>query len=222
MQRLQVLEDRLWSSRRGLKGEDPRHTRDIQTGAVAGVAPPVATEDLATTTQPRTRPSIPEVSGTLNAVLTSETDTENLTVTHRLLHTGSDHGSDQERLVLGRLGSPPAPGSKYLLYGNPSPRMVHSHQDSRDTLETGNDLSCSYNTEMNSGNMPLGLETQTDLSRGDWNQYSSSVYSEGCLDKKGEVIVIDEVTVKVEGDAPLTWNADETPFMGRTLVGQHQ
>ncbi|XP_041730200.1 zinc finger protein 112-like [Coregonus clupeaformis] len=61
---------------------------------------------------------------------------------------------------------------------------------------------------MDPGNMPLGLETQTDLSRGDWNQYSSSVYSEGCLDKKGEVIVIDEVSVKVEGDAPPTWNAD--------------
>uniref|UniRef100_A0A8K9Y4Z7 C2H2-type domain-containing protein n=1 Tax=Oncorhynchus mykiss TaxID=8022 RepID=A0A8K9Y4Z7_ONCMY len=46
--------------------------------------------------------------------------------------------------------------------------------------------------------------------RGDWNRYSSSVYPEGCLDKKGEVIVIDEVTVKVEGAAPLTWNADKT------------
>ncbi|XP_029605119.1 zinc finger protein 3-like [Salmo trutta] len=63
---------------------------------------------------------------------------------------------------------------------------------------------------MDPGNISLGLETQTDLARGDWNQYSSSVYSEGCLDKKGEVIVIDEVTVKVEGDGPLTWNADET------------
>ncbi|XP_045071423.1 zinc finger protein 569-like [Coregonus clupeaformis] len=61
---------------------------------------------------------------------------------------------------------------------------------------------------MDPGNMPLGLETQTDLSRGDWNQYSSSVYSEGCLDKKGEVIVVDEVIVKVEGDVPPTWNAD--------------
>uniref|UniRef100_A0A4W5NIP9 C2H2-type domain-containing protein n=1 Tax=Hucho hucho TaxID=62062 RepID=A0A4W5NIP9_9TELE len=56
--------------------------------------------------------------------------------------------------------------------------------------------------------MPLGLETQTDLSRGDWNQYSSSVYSEGCLDKKGEGLVEDEVTVKVEGDISPTWNAD--------------
>nr|XP_023990608.1 gastrula zinc finger protein XlCGF53.1-like [Salvelinus alpinus] len=59
---------------------------------------------------------------------------------------------------------------------------------------------------MDPGNMPLGLETQTDLSRGDWNQYSSSLYAEGCLDKKEEVIVVDEVTVKVEGDAPLIWN----------------
>nr|XP_046190430.1 zinc finger protein 583-like isoform X2 [Oncorhynchus gorbuscha] len=59
---------------------------------------------------------------------------------------------------------------------------------------------------MDPGNIPLDLETQTDLSRGDWNQYSSSVYSEGCIDKKGEVIVVDEV--KVEGDVPPTWNAD--------------
>ncbi|XP_045073349.1 zinc finger protein 271-like [Coregonus clupeaformis] len=58
--------------------------------------------------------------------------------------------------------------------------------------------------------MPLGLETQTDLSRGDWNRYSSSVYSEAYLAKKGEVIVVDEVTVKVERDAPQTWNVDET------------
>ncbi|XP_029605103.1 oocyte zinc finger protein XlCOF22-like [Salmo trutta] len=61
---------------------------------------------------------------------------------------------------------------------------------------------------MNPGNMLLCLERHTDLSRGDWNQYTSSVYSEGCLDKKGEVIVVDDVTVKVEGNAPPTWNAD--------------
>nr|XP_029543078.1 zinc finger protein 184-like [Oncorhynchus nerka] len=61
---------------------------------------------------------------------------------------------------------------------------------------------------MDPGNISLGLETQTDLSRGDWNRYSGSVYTEGCQDKKVEVIVVDEVTVKVEGDAPPTWNAD--------------
>ncbi|XP_024254509.2 gastrula zinc finger protein XlCGF26.1-like [Oncorhynchus tshawytscha] len=61
---------------------------------------------------------------------------------------------------------------------------------------------------MNPGNISLCLETQTDLSRGDWNRYSSSVYCEGSLDKKGEGLVVDEVTVKVEGDTPLTWNAD--------------
>uniref|UniRef100_A0A4W5NP83 Wilms tumor protein homolog n=1 Tax=Hucho hucho TaxID=62062 RepID=A0A4W5NP83_9TELE len=195
--------------------EDPTHTRDIQTGAVAGMVPPVSVEDLATTPQPRTRPSITEVSGTLNAVLKSEIDTETLTVTHRHLHTESDHGSDPERLLLGRLGCSPAPDSKYLLYGNLSPRTVHSHQDSGDALETGNDLSRSYTTAMDPGIMPLVLETQTDQSRGDWNPYSSSVYSEGCLDKKREVIVIDEVTVKVEGDVPLTCNAEETRLWER-------
>uniref|UniRef100_A0AAZ3R2W3 C2H2-type domain-containing protein n=1 Tax=Oncorhynchus tshawytscha TaxID=74940 RepID=A0AAZ3R2W3_ONCTS len=55
------------------------------------------------------------------------------------------------------------------------------------SLDTGrDDPSCSYATEVDPDNMPLGLETQTDLSRGDWNRYSSSVYSEGCPDKKGE------------------------------------
>ncbi|XP_029621594.1 zinc finger protein 329-like [Salmo trutta] len=186
--------------------EDPQHSRDIQTGAAAVVAHPVATEDLATAPQPRTRCSITEVSGTPNAVLKSETDIETLTVTQRHLHTGSDHRSDAERL--GPLGCPPASGSEYLLYGNRSLRMVHSHPDSGDALETGSDPSCSYTTEMDPGNISLGLETQTDQSRGDWNQYSGSVYSEGCLDKKGEGLVIDEVTVKVEGDVPPTWNAD--------------
>ncbi|XP_064880870.1 zinc finger and SCAN domain-containing protein 5A-like [Oncorhynchus nerka] len=183
--------------------EDPRHSRDIQTGATG--APPVAMTNP-TIVQPRTRSSITEVNGTLNGVLKSETDTETLTVTQRLLHTGSDHRSDYEKL--GPLGRPPALGSKYLLYGNLSPRTIQSHQDSGDVLETGNDPSCSYTTEMDPDNMPLGLETQTDLSRGDWNRYSSSVYSEGCLDKKGEGLVLDEVTVKVEGDIPPTWNAD--------------
>uniref|UniRef100_A0A4W5JQD2 Uncharacterized protein n=1 Tax=Hucho hucho TaxID=62062 RepID=A0A4W5JQD2_9TELE len=119
--------------------EDPRHSRSIPTGVTSGVAPPVATEDLSTAaaTQPRTRCSITEVSGTLSAVLKSDTDTS--TVTQRLLHTGSDHRSDPERLGLGPLGCPPAPGSEYLLYGNPSLRTVHSHRDSGDTLETGND-----------------------------------------------------------------------------------
>ncbi|XP_071260893.1 uncharacterized protein [Salvelinus alpinus] len=187
------------------EGEDPQHSTDIQTGAAAGVAPPVATEELSTasTLQSRTRCSIKEASRTPNAILKSETVTE----TQRLLQAGSDHRSDPERLELGPLGCP-ALGSEYLLDGNPSQRTVHSHRDSGDVLETGNDPSCSYTTETDPDNMPLGLETQTDLSRGDWNRYSSSVYSEGCQDKKGEVIVVDKV--KVEGDAPPTWNVDET------------
>ncbi|XP_014050521.2 zinc finger protein 19-like [Salmo salar] len=188
------------------EGEDLQQIRNIQTGVAAGVAPPVATKDLTASPQPRTKRNITENSGTMNEVLKSETDTETLIVTQRLLHTGSVLRSDPEGL--GPLGCPPAPGSEYLLYGNPSPRTVHSHRDSCDALETGNDPSCSYTTEIEPGNISLGLETQNDLSRGNLNQYSSSVYSEGCLDKKGEVIVVDEVTVKVEGNAPPTWNVD--------------
>uniref|UniRef100_A0AAZ3R0R2 C2H2-type domain-containing protein n=1 Tax=Oncorhynchus tshawytscha TaxID=74940 RepID=A0AAZ3R0R2_ONCTS len=185
------------------EGEDPLHSRDIQAGAAA---PPEYTEDLTAKPQPRDRHSIAEVSGKPNGVLKTETNTENLTVTQRLLHTGSDLKSDPERLGLGRLGCPPAPASEYLLYGDSG--TVNSHLDSGDEFETGNDPSCSYTTEMDPANISLGLETQTDLSRGDMNRYSSSVYSEGCLDEKGEVIVVDEVAVKVEGDAPPTWNAD--------------
>uniref|UniRef100_A0A8C7RX52 C2H2-type domain-containing protein n=1 Tax=Oncorhynchus mykiss TaxID=8022 RepID=A0A8C7RX52_ONCMY len=185
--------------------EDPRHSIDIQTVATGGA--PAAPEDpTASPAQPRTRRSITEVSGMLNAVLKSETDTKTLTVTQRLLPTGSDHRSDPERLE--PLGCPPALGSEYLLYGNLSPRTIQSHRDSGDVLETGNNPSCSYTTEMDPDNMPLGLERQTDLPTRDWNRYSSSVYSEGCLDKKGEGLVVGEVTVKVEGDAPPTWNAD--------------
>uniref|UniRef100_A0A8C8JZ63 C2H2-type domain-containing protein n=1 Tax=Oncorhynchus tshawytscha TaxID=74940 RepID=A0A8C8JZ63_ONCTS len=178
--------------------EDQRHSRDIQTGA-----PHVATEVPTTSAPapPSTRRSMTEFSGTPNAFLKSETNTE--TVKHRLLHPGSDHGSDPERLE--RLVCPPAPSSEYLPVFRQ--RTVHSCCD---TLDTGvDDLPCSYTPEMVPGNMPLGLETQTDLSKGDWNRYSSSVYSEGCLDKKGEVIVVDEVTVKMEGDVPLTLNADK-------------
>ncbi|XP_055764967.1 gastrula zinc finger protein XlCGF48.2-like [Salvelinus fontinalis] len=167
--------------------EDPPHSRDIQTGVLA-----VATEvPTLAPALPRAQCSITEVSGTLNTVLKSETDTETLTVVERL-------------------GGPPAPRSEYLVYG--SPRTVLFHQDSGDALQTGNDPSCSYatDTEMIPGDMPVGLDTQTNSMRGDWNRYSSSVYSEMCLDKKGEGLVIDEVTVKVEGDIPLTWNADET------------
>uniref|UniRef100_A0A8C7NQG6 C2H2-type domain-containing protein n=1 Tax=Oncorhynchus mykiss TaxID=8022 RepID=A0A8C7NQG6_ONCMY len=183
--------------------EDPQHSRDIQTGVTG--APPVATE----VTTAVARRSITEVSGTPNAILKSETDTETLTVTHKLLHTATDHRSDPDRLGLGILGCP-APDSEYLPVFHQSQRMVHSCGDGDgDTLDTGvDDLSCSYTSEMDPGNISLGLERQTDLSRGDWNRYSSSVYSEGYLDEKGEVIVVDEVTVKVEGDAPPTWNAD--------------
>ncbi|XP_064783412.1 uncharacterized protein LOC135507734 isoform X2 [Oncorhynchus masou masou] len=176
--------------------ENQRHSRDVQTGSAG--APSLATENPTATTQPSTRCSVTEVSGTLNGIRKSETDTETLTVTQR--------PESPERLGLGPLGCHPALGSEYLLYGNPSLRTVHSHRDAGDVLETGNDQSCSYSTKMDPGNIPLDLETQTDLSRGDWNQYSSSVYSEGCLDKKGEVIVVDKV--KVEGDVPPTWNAD--------------
>ncbi|XP_064860094.1 zinc finger protein 665-like isoform X1 [Oncorhynchus nerka] len=167
--------------------EDPRHSRDIQTG-VAGV-----TEDPTTATAPpRTRCSITEVSGTPNAVLKSETKT--LTV-----HTGSDPE---------RLGCPPAPSSEYLPVFHQSQKTVHSSGDG-EALDTGDDdPSCSYTTEMDPGNIPLDLERETDQSKWDWNQYSSSVYSEGCLDKKGAVIVVDEMTVKVERDVPPTWNAD--------------
>eukprot|EP00063_Salmo_salar_P089909 XP_014064744.1 PREDICTED: zinc finger protein 34-like isoform X1 [Salmo salar] len=183
--------------------EDPQHSRDIQTGVLE--APAVATEDPITA-QPRTQCSITEVSGRPNAVLKSETDTK--TLTHRLLHTGSDHRSDPERLVVGPLGCPLAPGSEYLPVFHQSQRTVHSRGDGDALYTDVDDPSCSYATEMEPGNMPLGLKTQTDLSKGDWNQYSSSVYSEGCLDKKGEGLVTDEVTVKVEGDVPQTWNAD--------------
>nr|XP_046181950.1 zinc finger and BTB domain-containing protein 18.3-like [Oncorhynchus gorbuscha] len=186
--------------------EDPQHSRNIQAGA-----PSVATEDPTTTlVPPRIRRSIPEDSGTQNAVLKSETDTETLTVTQRILHTGSDHRSDPEILELGGLGCRSAPGSEYLLYGNP--RTVLSHQDSDDALQTGNDPSCSYTAEtgMIPGDMPVGLDTQTNPMRGDWNRYSSSVYSEDCLDEKGEGLALDDVTVKMEGDAPLTWNEVET------------
>ncbi|XP_071260998.1 uncharacterized protein [Salvelinus alpinus] len=172
--------------------EDPWHSRDIQTGAASG-APPVATEDPTSPAQSRIRPRITEVSGMPNSALKSETDTKTLTETHRLLHTGTDHRSDPERL---------------LTVFHQSQKTVHSREDGN-ALETAvEDPSCSYSTEMDPGNISLGLETQTNLSRGDWNRYSSSVFSEGCLDKKGEVIVIDEVTVKVEGDAPPTWNVD--------------
>ncbi|XP_064783364.1 zinc finger protein 589-like isoform X1 [Oncorhynchus masou masou] len=182
--------------------EDSWHSRNIQTGT-AGVHP-VATEDPTTATvQPRTQHSItevsgtPEVSGTQNVFLKSETDIETLT-------------------VLDRLGCPPAPHSEHLLYGNTSLRTVLSHQDPSDSLQTGNDPSCSYSTgtEMILGDMPVGLDTQTNPMRGNWNQYSSSAYSEGCRDKKGEGLVVDEV--KVEGDTPLTWNADETQLEGHS------
>ncbi|XP_055765073.1 uncharacterized protein LOC129841005 isoform X1 [Salvelinus fontinalis] len=181
--------------------EDQRHSRDIQTGA-----PHVATEVPTTSAPapPSTRRSITEFSGTPNAFLKSETNTE--TVTHRLLHPGSDHGSDPERL--GPLGCPP--GSEYLPVFHQSQRTVHSRGDG-EALDTGvDDLPCSYTREMDPVNMPLCLETQNDLSRGDWNRYTSSVYSEGCQDKKGEVIVVDEVTLKMEGDVPLTLNAGKT------------
>uniref|UniRef100_A0AAZ3R4G1 C2H2-type domain-containing protein n=2 Tax=Oncorhynchus tshawytscha TaxID=74940 RepID=A0AAZ3R4G1_ONCTS len=185
--------------------EDPQQSRDIQTGPTG--MPPVATEDTAPAQSSYQR-IVTEVCGTPNAVLKSETDTETLTVTHRLLHTGPDHGSDPERLGLGPLGCPPVPGSEYLPIFHQVQRTVHSRGDG-EVLYTGiDDLSCTYATEMDTGNVSLDLETQNDLSRGDWNRYSSSVYSEGCLDKKGEVIVVDEVTVKVEGDAPPTWNAN--------------
>ncbi|XP_064782410.1 zinc finger protein 69 homolog [Oncorhynchus masou masou] len=192
--------------------EDPRHSRVIQTRAAEVHS--VATEDP-TTVQPRNQRSVTEVRDRHK----SETDTETLTVTQRLLHTGSDHRSDPERLGLGPLGCPPAPGSEYLLYGNPSMMSVNSHPDSGDASEIGNDPSCSYATEMDPGNMRLGLETHTDLSRGNWNRYSSSVYSEGCLDEKGEGLVVEEVTVKVEGDDPPTWNADSHRGDGHSQGG---
>ncbi|XP_055765070.1 uncharacterized protein LOC129841003 isoform X2 [Salvelinus fontinalis] len=112
------------------EGENPRHSRDIQAGAAA---PPESTEDFTALPQPRTQHSIAEVSGKPNGILKTATNTENLTVTQRLLHTGSDLKSDPERLGLGRLGCPHAPASEYLLYGDL--RTVHSHLDSGDELD---------------------------------------------------------------------------------------
>ncbi|XP_071244201.1 uncharacterized protein [Salvelinus alpinus] len=53
------------------EGEDPRHNRDIQTGAAAGVAPPLVTEDLANAAAPqaRTRRSITEIQRAVKACL---------------------------------------------------------------------------------------------------------------------------------------------------------
>ncbi|KAM9399566.1 uncharacterized protein ACWYII_031677 isoform 1-T1 [Salvelinus alpinus] len=56
------------------EGDDPQHSRDIQTGAAAGVAPPVATADLANATAPqhRTRCSITEEEEGLEVMLVKE------------------------------------------------------------------------------------------------------------------------------------------------------
>jgi uncharacterized Zn-finger protein len=66
------------------------------------------------------------------------------------------------------------------------------------------------------GDTSVDIDTQTNPMRGDWNRYSSSVYSEGCLNKKREVIVLDDMIVKVEDDTPLTWNANETHLGGHS------
>uniref|UniRef100_A0A8K9WZ19 C2H2-type domain-containing protein n=1 Tax=Oncorhynchus mykiss TaxID=8022 RepID=A0A8K9WZ19_ONCMY len=52
--------------------EDPRHSRDIQTGAAAGVASPVATEDIATAPQPRTQRCITEEDEAPKVLLVKE------------------------------------------------------------------------------------------------------------------------------------------------------
>ncbi|XP_064860038.1 zinc finger protein 624-like [Oncorhynchus nerka] len=56
------------------EGDDPQHSRNIQTGAVAGVALPVATADLvdATAPQHRTRRSITEEEEGLEVLLVKE------------------------------------------------------------------------------------------------------------------------------------------------------
>nr|XP_029544635.1 zinc finger protein 239-like [Oncorhynchus nerka] len=61
------------SRRKQREGEDPQHSRDIQSGAVAGVAHPVVTEDLATAAAPQTRTgrSITEAVRNRNPVSTS-------------------------------------------------------------------------------------------------------------------------------------------------------
>ncbi|KAM9399481.1 uncharacterized protein ACWYII_031641 isoform 3-T4 [Salvelinus alpinus] len=59
--------------------EDPRHSRDIQTGAAAGVAPPVAMEDLtATGHESRTRRSITEEEEGPEVLLVKEEGCESL------------------------------------------------------------------------------------------------------------------------------------------------
>ncbi|CDQ57641.1 unnamed protein product [Oncorhynchus mykiss] len=52
--------------------EDPRHSRDIQTGAAAEVASPVATEDIATAPQPRTQRCITEEDEAPKVLLVKE------------------------------------------------------------------------------------------------------------------------------------------------------
>ncbi|XP_042186393.1 zinc finger and SCAN domain-containing protein 21 isoform X2 [Oncorhynchus tshawytscha] len=52
--------------------EDPRHSRDIQTGAAAGVVPPVATEVIATAPQPRTQRCITEEEEAPKVLLVKE------------------------------------------------------------------------------------------------------------------------------------------------------
>nr|XP_029544654.1 uncharacterized protein LOC115146737 [Oncorhynchus nerka] len=84
--------------------ENQRHSRDVQTGSAG--APSLATANPTATTQPNTRCSVTEVSGTLNGIRKSETDTETLTVTQ-----------SPERLGLGPLGCHPALGSEWLAGG---------------------------------------------------------------------------------------------------------
>ncbi|XP_071263463.1 uncharacterized protein [Salvelinus alpinus] len=64
----------------------------------------------------------------------------------------------------------PRAGSEYLPVFHQIQRTVNSRGDGDAPVTGVDDPSCSYSTEMDPGNMPLGLETQTDLSKGEWNR----------------------------------------------------